>query len=298
MERYLKYFIDHLKIERGLSRNTQTAYRTDLCALGDYLMTNGITSWADADRENILDFLDDLRDDGMESSSIARHLAAIKMFYRYLAAEKLISEDPAAVMDSPKLWRVLPDYLSISEVDALLRAFSGKSGDPLEVRNRAIIETMYASGLRVSELTGLKLAEISFETGMLRIIGKGSKERIVPVANKTLLRLKRYIETARCELIENIPLSPYVFVSRNGRKLDRERIWAIIKEAALRAGISKDIHPHTLRHSFATHLLENGADLRAIQEMLGHADIGTTEIYTHVDRGKLLAVHRKFHPRS
>ena len=298
MERFLKYFINHLKVERGLSKNTLAAYRNDLCQLGDYLQENEITDWAGAGRDDLLDFLDYQRRRGMEAASIARELAAMKMFYRYLAGEALIDKDPTAAMDSPRLWRMLPDMLSTAEVSALLNVYSPRSGDALTLRNRAMLELMYASGLRVSELTGLKLADVDFERGIIRVWGKGSKERIVPAAARTLNLLNRYITSARRELVEKSPLVPYVFVSRTGKKLNRERIWAIIKEAALNAGIDKEIHPHTLRHSFATHLLENGADLRVIQEMLGHADIATTEIYTHVSKERVLNVHRKFHPRK
>ena len=297
MKRYLKYFIEHLKVERGLSRNTLLAYRNDLCSLGDFLMDKGIWQWDQAGRDDLLDFLDFKRQEQMEESSIARHLAAMKMFYRYMYAEKLSASDPTAAMDSPRLWRILPEMLSIEETGRLLRAFSDRSDDPLTLRNRTIIELMYASGLRVSETADLKLADIDFESGMLRITGKGSKERVVPTASKVLTLIKRYISVSRSELTARVPLSPYLFVSRNGRRLNRERIWAIIREAALNAGIDKDIHPHTLRHSFATHLLENGADLRAIQEMLGHSDISTTELYTHVNKNRLLTIHRQFHPR-
>lgn len=297
MKRYLKYFIEHLKVERGLSRNTLLAYRNDLCSLGDFLMDKGILQWDQAGRDDLLDFLDFKRQEQMEESSIARHLAAMKMFYRYMYAEKLSASDPTAAMDSPRLWRILPEMLSIEETGRLLRAFSDRSDDPLTLRNRTIIELMYASGLRVSETADLKLADIDFESGMLRITGKGSKERVVPTASKVLTLIKRYISVSRSELTARVPLSPYLFVSRNGRRLNRERIWAIIREAALNAGIDKDIHPHTLRHSFATHLLENGADLRAIQEMLGHSDISTTELYTHVNKNRLLTIHRQFHPR-
>jgi integrase/recombinase XerD len=233
----------------------------------------------------------------METASIARHLAAIRMFFRYLSGEGLLDDDPAKLLDSPKLWRVLPDHLTVEEVEALLQAFPA-AGDALEFRNRTMLHLLYASGLRVSELASLKLTDINFESLLLRIRGKGSKERIVPVAAEVLKMVQKYIRTAREELVYLIPASPYLFVSHHSRKLDRERIWAIIKDAAFRAGITKNIHPHTLRHSFAGHLLANGADLRAIQEMLGHADIGTTEIYTHVDRGRLAAVHHKFHPRG
>ena len=297
MEPYLRYFVQHLTVERNLSKNTVKAYAGDLLALEDFLTAAGITSWRQCDRDNLLDFLDSLRDRGMETSSIARHLTAARMYFRYLTMEKLIPADPTVLMDSPKLWRILPDYLSTTEVDALLAVYSAR-GDALEIRNRAILHLLYASGLRVSELTALKVADVDFENLLLRVHGKGSKERIVPAAPQVMKQLRHYLTGARIELTEAIPLSPYLFVSRRGRKLDRERIWAIIKDAALQAGIDKNIHPHTLRHSFASHLLANGADLRAIQEMLGHADIGTTELYTHIDRGRIASIHHKYHPRG
>lgn len=297
MDTFIRLFSQFLAVERGLSRNTVSAYCSDLRNLRAFLSERGISSWNDPDREILLDFLDSLRDNDMETTSIARHLAAIRMFFRYLAGEKLVDRDPTLLLDSPKLWRVLPDHLSLSEVDALLAVFPEK-GDALELRNRAILHLLYASGLRVSELTSLKVGDVSFETGMVRVKGKGSKERIVPIAPAVLKLLLRYLRTAREELVYLVPLSPYFFVSHHSRKLNRERIWAIIKDAAFAAGISKNIYPHTLRHSFASHLLANGADLRVIQEMLGHADIGTTEIYTHVDRGRLASIHQKFHPRG
>ena len=297
MEKFIGYFLRHLTIERGLSRNTVTSYRSDLTALALFLNEKGMNSWREPDRENLLDFLDSLRDNGMETTSIARHLAAMRMFYRYLCSEKLVENDPTKLMDTPKLWRVLPDHLSIDEVDALLNIYPEK-GDTLELRNRTLLHLLYATGVRVSELTSLRLMDVDFENSMIRVTGKGSKERLVPVAPGVLKLLVRYIRTARQELIYLVPGTPLLFVSRRSRKLNRERVWAIIKDAAFAAGISKNIHPHTLRHSFASHLLANGADLRVIQEMLGHADIGTTEIYTHVDRGRLASLHHKFHPRG
>lgn len=297
MEKFIGYFLRHLTIERGLSRNTVTSYRSDLTALALFLNEKGMNSWREPDRENLLDFLDSLRDNGMETTSIARHLAAMRMFYRYLCSEKLVENDPTKLMDTPKLWRVLPDHLSIDEVDALLNIYPEK-GDALELRNRTLLHLLYATGVRVSELTSLRLMDVDFENSMIRVTGKGSKERLVPVAPGVLKLLVRYIRTARQELIYLVPGTPLLFVSRRSRKLNRERVWAIIKDAAFAAGISKNIHPHTLRHSFASHLLANGADLRVIQEMLGHADIGTTEIYTHVDRGRLASLHHKFHPRG
>lgn len=297
MDTYIRYFVQYMTVERGLSENTVKAYAGDLVSLADFLQNNSSVNWRVPDREILLDFLDFLRNEGMESTSIARHLTAMRMFYRYLYSEKLIDYDPTMLLDSPKLWRVLPDFLSLSEVDALLEVFPD-NGDALSIRNRTMLHLLYASGLRVSELTGLTLTNVNFENSLLRVKGKGSKERIVPVASGVLKLLRKYIQVARQELVYRDPLSPYIFVSHHSKKLNRERIWAIIKDAAWNAGITKNIYPHILRHSFASHLLANGADLRAIQEMLGHADIGTTEIYTHVDRSRLMAVHHKFHPRG
>lgn len=297
MDSYIRNFIQFLTIERGLSVNTVKAYGSDLQALAEFFRQKHIASWSQVSRDDLLDFLDSLRDKDMETSSIARHLTAVKMFYRYLAGEKLVAYDPTALMDSPKLWRILPDYLSLDEVNGILESYPVR-GDALDLRNRAMIHLLYASGLRVSELTGLKLTDVDFENGFVRVKGKGSKERIIPTAARVMNLLMRYAQSAREELIYLIPSSPYLFVSHHSRKLNRERVWAIIKEAAYRAGITKNIYPHTLRHSFASHLLANGADLRAIQEMLGHADIATTEIYTHVDKSKLAAIHHKFHPRG
>jgi integrase/recombinase XerD len=234
---------------------------------------------------------------GYESTTIARRLVAIKVFFRYLFQEKIISEDITDVMDSPKLWRMLPDFLSLNEVNALLEVYSSRGKDPLTFRNRTMLELMYACGLRVSEEANLKTANILFEQSLLRVTGKGNKERIVPVGNTALKLLKRYLNEIRPEL--GPPEGELtVVVSKNGKPLNRERIWAIVKEAARKAGITKNIYPHTLRHSFASHLLENGADLRIIQEMLGHADISTTQIYTHIDQNRLLNVHKQFHPRA
>jgi len=201
------------------------------------------------------------------------------------------------VMDSPKLWRILPEFMSAQEVEALLNAFSSSAKDPLEFRNRCILELMYACGLRVSETANLKIGDINFDENVVRAFGKGSKERIVPIGRTARELIKRYLENARPLLVKDNSETA-LFLSNHGRKLDRIRIWEVVKLAAERANIRKNIHPHTLRHSFASHMLENGADLRVIQEMLGHADISTTQIYTHVDQRRLLEVHRKFHPRA
>ncbi|MDR0933036.1 MAG: site-specific tyrosine recombinase XerD [Victivallales bacterium] len=297
-ERDFKDFIRFLTIERGLSRNTADAYRRDLEDFANYLSDRNIDSFRLASRENIVDYLNfEHEERAMEPATIARRLVAIKMLFRHFEDEELIEKNPAELLDSPKLWRTLPDFLTVNEVDAFLNAYS-EDGDPLELRNRTMLELLYASGLRVSELTDLRLNAVNFEDRIVRVIGKGSKTRVVPTGDVAIALLQRYITTARPILAAKNPSSPLLFLSRNGRKLDRERIWSIVKEASIIAGIRKNLHPHTLRHSFASHLLANGADLRVIQEMLGHADIGTTEIYTHVDAARLHEIHRKFHPRG
>lgn len=297
-ERDFTDFLRYLAIERGLSRNTAEAYRADLKDYADWLAACGIGSFREVRRETIVNYLNFERTErAVEPTTLARRLAAIKMLYRHLEEEELIRENPAAVLESPKLWRLLPDFLTISEVDAFLDAWP-ETGTALELRNRTMLELFYASGLRVSELTTLPLTAPDFEEHLLRVTGKGEKTRMIPVGEAALELLQRYLTEARPELSAKNPASPFVFLSRNGKPLDRERVWAVVKETAVRAGIRKNIHPHTLRHSFASHLLANGADLRVIQEMLGHADIATTEIYTHVDSSRLQEIHRKFHPRS
>ena len=297
--REIREFGQFVIFERGLAANTRSAYETDLESAAAYLFdVCRISSWQKADRDMLLDYLDDLRFRGLESSSIARHLIALKMLFRYLKSEKRIGTDITEVMESPRLWRILPDFLSEQEIVALLKAFPQNSDDPLEVRNRTVLELLYSSGLRVSETANLQLNAIDLEQEIIRVTGKGSKTRIVPVGKPALRQLKRYLTLSRPAFAEKNPANPALFLSYRGRQLDRERIWQVVKLAAERAGIRKNIHPHTLRHSFASHLLAHGADLRAIQEMLGHANIATTEIYTHVDRNKLLSVHRKFHPRG
>ena len=297
MERALEHFIGYLSLERGLVKNSVLAYRSDLSDFIAYLKARSISSYMAVTRDDIIDYLSDCKDRGMEVATLARRLVAIKVFFRYLYQEKFIPEEITSVMDSPKLWRILPEFMSSREVEALMNVYAVNAKDFLAIRNRAILEVMYACGLRVSEAAGLKLGSLNFDENIVRVFGKGSKERIVPMGRTAVGILKRYLERSRPELIAS-PEEPMLFVSNRGRPLDRERIWAIVKEAARIAGIRKNIHPHTLRHSFASHLLENGADLRIIQEMLGHADISTTQIYTHVDQQRLLSVHRRFHPRA
>lgn len=282
-------------MERGLSANTLSAYSSDLAFFLDFLAEIGVEQADQVKRDQILDFLEQEKADGHAVSTLGRRLVSIRLFFRWLASEKLIPGDITEVMDSPRFWKLIPDFLSLSEVEALLNAFKGRS--PLELRNRALLELLYASGLRVSELTDLRLDGVDFEQGVLRVLGKGQRERVVPFGKSAARSLNRYLENGR-PLLEPTGRAVQLFLSKSGIALTRARVWALVKEAALRAGVSKNLYPHLLRHSFATHLLTNGADLRVIQEMLGHADIATTQIYTHTDAQRLSRTHQKFHPRA
>lgn len=298
MERAIEHFSGFLTMERGLSLNSVSAYTSDLRDFVKYLREHGVSDFNGVTRDEVLNYLQHLKELEMETSTLARKLVSIKIFFRYLFQERLIDKDVTEVMDSPRLWKLLPDFLSIAEVDSLLRAFPAAGHDPLLFRNRTIMEVLYACGLRVSEAANLQTGGVRFDEEILMVKGKGSKERIVPIGKTALKLLTRYMKDIRPQLLKEGSRVDTVFLSKNGRPLDREWIWNVVKTAAVTAGINKNIFPHTLRHSFASHLLENGADLRVIQEMLGHADISTTQIYTHVDHKRLLQVHKAFHPRG
>ena len=275
------------------------AYLTDLRGFADFCESININSAGDISREVILDFLGDRQDNHCEvSATLARKLISIKLFCRFLRQEQIITNDPTEIMQSPRLWSYLPGFLSTDEVDRLLTAFPAQSQEPLLQRNRAILELIYASGLRVSEAANLKLSDVNIEDATLRITGKGCKVRIVPVGKTALNILRYYVNKSRPELLNGKVNTAELFLSVRGNRLNREWIWAIVKEAAKLAGIDRDIYPHMLRHSFASHLLANGADLRVIQEMLGHSDLRTTEIYTHIESDRLLGIHKQFHPRA
>lgn len=291
----LDAFIGHLGLERGLAENTRLAYRSDLTDFIFFLDEDGISSPSAVTRGLIMDYLEACRDDDLKTTSIARRLVAIKVFFRYLVEEGVLPLDITDVMEGPRLWKILPGFLSKDEVDRLLRAYRGK--EPLARRNRAVMELLYASGLRASEIAGLTLSDLRLERHHLRVLGKGGKQRIVPVGKPAIRALERYLSEARPAL-DKTEVGIHVFLSVRGRQLTRTWIWRIVKDAAERARIEKDVYPHMLRHSFATHLLGGGADLRVIQEMLGHADISTTQIYTHVDHTRIGETHRQFHPRA
>jgi integrase/recombinase XerD len=295
MNALLQSFLDYISLERGLSINTRKAYGDDLSQFLGFLDQKGVTSLNQVSRKQVLDHLMDMKARGMNTNSISRHLVSIKVFFRFLQQEGLLDKNVTDTMDSPKLWKILPDTLSEKEVDLLLRAPDMRK--PLGVRDRAILEMFYASGLRVSELANLRLSDLHIDDGYIRVVGKGRKERVIPVAHDSANILECYLEEVRPMLCDN-PHLQNVFVSKRETSLCRQRLWQIIKKYTKDAGIMKNVTPHTLRHSFASHLLHNGAPLRVIQEMLGHADIATTQIYTHVDPNRLKSIHQQFHPRA
>ncbi|MBE6405754.1 MAG: site-specific tyrosine recombinase XerD [Lentisphaerae bacterium] len=293
----IRQFKGYIAIERGLSSNTSEAYLNDLQDFAEFLCASGINSYEDVEREDIEDYLFHCKERGFEASTMARRIVCLKVFFGYLFQDKIIPVNIMEVMDAPKIWRTLPDSLTPQEIERMLAIYPVNTQDQLSIRNRAILEIMYACGLRVSEAVNLTVASINRDDSVIRIRGKGSKERLVPIGHHAMQAVERYLTKVR-PLHKKDNGTVALFLSYRGKPLDRERIWMIVQDTARLAGITKEIHPHTFRHSFATHLLENGADLRMIQEMLGHADISTTQIYTHVDSRKLLSIHKKFHPRA
>lgn len=279
----------------GLSPNTRAAYADDIGRFLDWLAQKGVRSINEVTRKQLLDHLLSEKARGLAANSLSRHLVSLKIFFRYLAQEGLLSINVAETMESPKVWTMLPSVLTPKEIDRLFAAPDLTT--PLGIRNRAVLELFYASGLRVSELAGLQLHDLHFDEHFLRCIGKGRKERVVPVGKDAIEKIRQYIKEVRPKLTPG-PQEQTVFLSSRRQPMSRKTIWDMIKKCARAAGITKTIYPHTLRHSFASHLLANGAPLRIIQEMLGHADIATTQIYTHVDPDRLKGVHRQFHPRA
>ncbi|MEL7638334.1 MAG: site-specific tyrosine recombinase XerD [Solidesulfovibrio sp.] len=285
-------YLEHLVVAKGLSEHSLAAYSTDITSFLIFLNTH------DGVLERVTDdtlflYLMHLRARGLASRSLARHLSALRGFFAFAADEAWLPGSPAALIENPKLPRLLPDVLSREEVARLLAAPDTET--PLGYRDRTMLELLYAAGLRVSELVGLTLGDFDAQAGLLRVFGKGAKERLTPIHALAREFLATYIATVRGAFR---PREPFLFLNRSGTGLTRQAVWKGIKRHALAAGVSRDISPHSLRHSFATHLLEGGADLRTVQMLLGHADISATEIYTHVQAGRLLAVHRAHHPRS
>ncbi len=294
MEAYLEAFIDYLKVEKGLAANSIYSYNGDLKKYATYLKENGLENPKKINRKDITDFLFMLRKK-VSPNSIARTLSTIKSFHKFLLREKITPSDPADLVDAPKLEKKIPNFLSFDEVTKILKAPNLKK--PQGIRERAILELMYATGLRVSELVKLKRSDINLDVGFIKCKGKGSKERIVPLGKIAENFLQKYLNEARAKLAGKKE-SVYIFLAQGGRPISRQSVWKMIKKIVRKAGIKKKVSPHTLRHSFATHLLERGADLRSVQEMLGHASITTTQIYTHVNQKRLKTIHSKYHPRA
>ncbi len=293
----IKQFITWAAVERGLAKNSLKAYETDLKQLAAFLTEAGHASWDAVSREDLHDFLDHALDLQQEASTLARKMVSFKVFFRWMFQERMIGQDVTEVMDSPRPRRSLPHYLTEREVQDLLKLHR-KANDPLDRRNHLIIELLYASGLRVSELCGLTIEQVLLDQKVFRVTGKGNKTRLVPFGKPAREQLEFYFDNIRPQLASEAHVCQEVLLSKTGRPLTRARIWQVVQELALKAGIGKSLHPHMLRHSFASHLLSHGADLRTIQEMLGHADIATTQIYTHVDEDRLIDIHKRFHPRA
>nr|MBU1327802.1 site-specific tyrosine recombinase XerD [Candidatus Omnitrophota bacterium] len=294
MDELIEQFLSYISVEKGMANNTLSSYKRDLCKFAGYLKSKKIDSIDKVSRQMINSFMMAEKDRGLASNSVSRELACIKSFFKFLLKENIIKENATTIIESPKLWKKLPFTLSVSEVETLLNAPNVR--DLMEMRDKACLELMYATGMRVSELVNLKMDDINMGVGFAKCFGKGSKERIVPFGRKAKESLDRYLEKSRPQFLKK-SISNYLFLTRLSKPMSRQTFWKIIKRYVKVARIKKNITPHSLRHSFATHILERGADLRIVQEMLGHADISTTQIYTHVSKDRLKSIHQKYHPR-
>lgn len=296
MQEQITDYLHYLTIERGLSENTKKSYQRDLLQYLSFLEKQKITDWQEVDRFTVVSFLQELKEGGKSSATIARMITSLRRFHQFLRQERITDHDPMQHIDSPKKQQKLPDTLSLGEVEQLLGTPDTK--ETLGLRDRAILEVMYATGLRVSELINLKLNDVHLEMGLLQTLGKGDKERIVPLGDIAIKWVRRYLTDARPYLTRKNPAESHLFVNNHGSGLSRQGIWKNLKAIVQKAGIYKTVTPHTLRHSFATHLLENGADLRTVQELLGHADISTTQIYTHITKKRMTDVYKQYFPRA
>lgn len=292
----LDYFLNYLSVEKGLSKNTLEAYSRDLLNyIGFLIDTENIIDPGDITQAKVLTYLGILKGKSLSPRSRARMLSSIRSFHRFLVKERYATHEPTALVESPRTVKPLPTLLSLNEVELLLDSPQGDS--PIALRDRAMLEVIYATGMRVSELINLQLGDLKLDVGCLNAFGKGSKQRLIPLGEVALEILRKYLHYGRAKLLKD-KRSEAVFLNTRGQAMSRQGFWKKLKEYALKAGIAKNIYPHMLRHSFATHLLENGADLRSVQMLLGHADISTTQIYTHVIQERLKQVHEQFHPRG
>lgn len=291
----LEPFNDFLVLEQGASPRTHEAYSRDLARFAEYVVARGASSPPDVTPKMLREYLYHMKDLGLAPASIRRNVSALRTYFKFLLGEGHVARDPSERLESPKRWRTLPEVLTIQEIDKLLAA--PMLDDPLVFRDRAMLELAYGAGLRVSEWISIGTRDVMFDEGLVRVFGKGSKERLVPIGRRAIASLATYVRELRPRL-EKGGGKGVLFLNAKGEPLTRMGAWKILRKYVDRAKIEKHVSPHTLRHSFATHLLEGGADLRAVQEMLGHADISTTQIYTHVDREYLRTVHRQYHPRA
>jgi integrase/recombinase XerD len=289
-------FRNYLRAERGLAANTVLAYGGDLDRFAEWVAGGGLKDYLAPNVRELVQYISELREAGLAPPSVARHLVALKMFYRFLRLEERVRQNTVELLSSPALWQRIPQVLSPESVSKLLAA--PLADDRFCLRDRALLETLYATGSRASEVVGLKLADLFLDSAFCKCLGKGSKQRVVPLGQPAVQALRAYLAESRRGLVRGGAEVPWVFVSRGGRRLTREMLWNLVKKYAARAGLNPKVSPHTLRHSFATHLLAGGADLRTVQELLGHASIRTTQHYTHVDRDRLKAIHHQFHPRG
>jgi len=294
MNDLIEEFLGYLSVERGLSNNTLSSYKRDLSNFFGYLKKRRIASIDKVTRQMITSFMLSEKDRGLSANSISREVACLKSFFKFLVRENKIKDNITSVIESPKLWKKLPSALDLSEVEKLLKAPNIR--EPMGVRDKAMLELIYATGMRVSELINLKMDDLNMGVGFIKCLGKGQKERVVPFGSKAKEWLVRYLDKGRASFLKK-KVSNFLFLTRLSRPMSRQMFWKIIKKYAVKARIKKDIMPHSLRHSFATHILERGADLRVVQEMLGHSDISTTQIYTHINKERLKSIHHKFHPR-
>jgi len=295
MEREIEEFLNYLAVEKGLATNSIVSYRLDLKKFANFLKSHKIESLDKVKRTDITNYLMTEKDKNLSATTLSRNLVSIKMLFRFLARERFIKADVASIIESPKTWKKLPEALSLSEVESLLDAPNLRKRQGL--RDKAFLELMYATGMRVSEAALLTINGLNMDVGFVKCLGKGSKERIVPLGRKAKEAIKKYLEKARPDFTKKSPLETHLFVNRFGKKISRVSLWNVVKLHAAKAKIKKRLTPHILRHSFATHLLERGADLRVVQELLGHANISTTQIYTHINKDVLKSIHHRYHPR-
>ncbi len=296
MQQDMQDFSQFLLVERGLSNNTIQSYQNDLKKAAEYFTSQNLPSWGDIDRYAVLNLLAHLTNLGQSRTTIGRQVSSLRQFYQYLLRQHRVMNDPMALVTVPKGQRHLPTVLTQDEVRRMLVV--PDTGKKMGIRDRAILEVMYATGMRVSELTNLRLNDLHLDVHLVQPRGKGDKERIIPIGEVAESWLNRYLQSVRAPQLVNKPASDFVFLNARAKQLTRQAIWQLIKKTAQAAQIDKDVTPHTMRHSFATHLLENGADLRVVQELLGHSDITTTQIYTHVSQKRLLTVYKNTHPRA